>query len=110
MPTYTHLAITDVNEFIYGRAPKPVTTKSGLVIGGGTVYPELNFTLPPMTINVDSLPEVRNQYNMMIEGACARAVELHAPGLVVEFELLPPQTLNPEWGAEVTAILRSALD
>jgi len=46
----------------------------------------------------------------MIEGACQRAVELHAPGLVVEFELLPDLTLTPEWGAEVTAILRAALD
>ncbi len=46
----------------------------------------------------------------MIEGACQRAVELHAPGLVVEFELLPDLTLTPEWGAEVTAILREALD
>ena len=44
----------------------------------------------------------------MITGACTRAVELHAPGLVVEFELLPDLTLMPEWGAEVTAILRAA--
>lgn len=46
----------------------------------------------------------------MISEACARAVELHAPGLVVEFELLPDLTLKPEWGAEVTKILRDALD
>ncbi len=63
-----------------------------------------------MVITEETLPEVRGQYTQMIEEACRRAVELHVPGLVVEYELLPPQTLNPEWGAEITAILRSALD
>ena len=45
---YKSLAISDSLELIFGLAPKPVTTRSGMVIGGGTVYPELNFTLPPM--------------------------------------------------------------
>jgi methanol--5-hydroxybenzimidazolylcobamide Co-methyltransferase len=63
-----------------------------------------------MEIEFSTLPEVRAQYTQMIEGVCQRAVELHAPGLVVEFELLPPMTLNPEWGAEVTAILRKTLN
>ncbi|MCS7060659.1 MAG: methyltransferase MtaB domain-containing protein [Anaerolineae bacterium] len=110
MNTYTQLAIRDLDAFVFGYAPKPVVTRSGLVIGGGTVYPELNFTLPPMEIEAGTMPEVRAQYADMIESACQRAVELHAPGLVVEFELLPPMTLQPEWGAEITAILRATLD
>jgi methanol--5-hydroxybenzimidazolylcobamide Co-methyltransferase len=108
--TYTDLAINDLDQFVFGQAPQPLTTRSGLVIGGGTVYPELNFTLPPMEIMAETMPEAKALYAEMIEGACARAVELHAPGLVVEFELLPPMTLNPEWGAEITAILRNTLD
>ncbi len=79
-----------------------MTLKNGLVIGGGTVYPELNFTLPDMLISAETMPEVRKQYTQMITEACKRAVELHAPGLVVEFELLPDLTLTPEWGAEMT--------
>ena len=63
-----------------------------------------------MNINAESMPEVRSQYTQMISEACARAVELHAKGLVVEFELLPDLTLTPEWGAEITAILRGVLD
>ncbi len=110
MNTYRELAIKDIDAFVFGQAPHPLTTRSGMVIGGGTVYPELNFTLPPMHIEADTLPEVRAQYTEMIEGVCARAVELSAPGLVVEFELLPPMTLVPEWGAEVTHILRNTLD
>jgi methanol---5-hydroxybenzimidazolylcobamide Co-methyltransferase len=110
MPGYTSLAITNIDDFIYGKCPQPVALKNGLVIGGGTVYPELNFTLPDMLIEKSSMPEVLKQYAQMIEGACQRAVELHAPGLVVEFELLPDLTLTPQWGADVTAIVRETLD
>jgi methanol--5-hydroxybenzimidazolylcobamide Co-methyltransferase len=110
MPSFSRLAIQNLDDFIYGVAPQPVHLKSGLVIGGGQVYPELNFTLPNMQVTQDTMPEVRQQYTQMISEACARAVELHAPGLVVEFELLPDLTLKPEWGAEVTKILRDALD
>lgn len=110
MTKYTSLAISDPNLLIFGHAPKPVTTKRGLVIGGGTVYPELNFTLPAMEINQESLPKVNAHFAQIIEEACQRAVELHTPGLVVEFELLPPMTLQPEWGADITAILSGTLD
>ena len=48
---YKSLAISDPQELTFGLAPKPVTTLSGMVIGGGTVYPELNFTLPTMSID-----------------------------------------------------------
>jgi methanol--5-hydroxybenzimidazolylcobamide Co-methyltransferase len=69
-----------------------VTLKNGLVIGGGMVYPELNFILPGMVITPETMDEVRAQYTQMISEACTRAVELHTPGLVVEFELLPELT------------------
>ena len=107
---YQSLAISNLDDFIYGSCPRPVTLKNGLVIGGGEVYPELNFTLDNMLIDAGSMPKVYEEYTQMITGACTRAVELHAPGLVVEFELLPDLTLTPEWGAEVTRILRQSLD
>ena len=109
MPDYHSLAIQNLDAFIYGTSPYPVHLKNGLVIGGGTVYPELNFTLPNMIVNADSMAEVRAQYTQMIQEACKRAVELNATGLVVEFELLPDLTLEPEWGAEVTRILHDTL-
>ncbi|MHB1459916.1 MAG: methyltransferase MtaB domain-containing protein [Armatimonadota bacterium] len=110
MNTYNALAIKDLKKFVFGTSPNPVTTKSGLVIGGGMVYPELNFTLPPMDITVETWSEVERQYTQMINDAGHRAVALHSEGIVVEFELLPPMTHNPEWGARVTAILRKTLD
>lgn len=109
MPQYPSLAIQNLDAFLYGSSPKPVTLKNGLVIGGGTVYPELNFTLPNMIVDAESMGEVRKQYAQMITEATKRAVELNAPGLVVEFELLPDLTLVPEWGAEITKILKDTL-
>ncbi|MBM3493839.1 MAG: methanol--corrinoid methyltransferase [Armatimonadetes bacterium] len=103
-------AIASLDEFVYGRAPKPVGCGHGVVIGDGVVLPEVNFTLPPLEVSADTWPDVRNQYTEMIEGVCRRAVELGAPGLIVEFETLPPMTVNPEWGAEITRLLADTLD
>lgn len=57
-----------------------------------------------MTINKQTWPEVINQYEEMISGVCRRAIDLHSNKLVVEFELLPPMTEYPEWGAEITTL------
>lgn len=110
MTIFDKLTINKLEDFIYGSSPHPVVLKNGLVIGGGEVIPEINFTLPGMQINTGSMPEVRSLYKQMMEEICRRAVELHAPALVVEFELLPELTITPQWGAEITAILRSVLN
>ncbi len=110
MRKYKELAIDSLDDFLFGQCPYPLTLNNGMMIGAGTVYPELNFTLPGMIIEKRSMEEVRNQYKEMISGATKRAAELNLPGLVVEFELLPDLTLTPEWGAEITIILREELD
>jgi methanol--5-hydroxybenzimidazolylcobamide Co-methyltransferase len=99
----------NVNEFIYGSAKYPVICKNGLTIGGGSIYPELNFTLPPMTIKKDTMPEVINQYKGILEDALKRAKELCVSALVVEVELLPPTTYNPAWGIEITKVVRDIM-
>ena len=104
-----HLAISNPADLRFGVAPKPLTTLRGLTIGGGIVYPELNFTLPPMFVNESTMPDVRMQYQQIITGALHRAVELEAPGLVIEFETLPPMTENPAWGIELTRMLLDAM-
>lgn len=98
-------------DLVFGSAPRPVVCRRGLVIGGGDVYPEINFTLPSMDMGAAGVrAAVREHYREMIEGVCQRAVELEAPGLVVEYELLPPMTLEPEWGAEITRLLSGTMD
>ncbi|MEP0765148.1 MAG: methanol--corrinoid methyltransferase [Fimbriimonadia bacterium] len=103
------LAIASLNDFIFGRAPKPVTCGRGVEIGTGTVIPEVNFTLPPIDIGEATWPEIRDQYSDMIRRVCERAVALEAPALLVEFETLPPMTMRPAWGADVTRILADTL-
>lgn len=103
------LAYNHVDDFIYGKAPHPVTLKNGLVIGGGEIIPELNFTLPPMQITQSTLPEVIKQYTEIIEDACKRADELYLKNLVAEIELLPPTTYEPSWGIEITKVVKDVM-
>lgn len=106
---YTKLAYTSINDFVYGSCPNPVTCKNGMVIGGGTVYPEINFTLPAMEATSETLPKAKEIYKEIITGVLDKALHLHVPGLVVEFETLPQYTEHPEWGLEIFRILRSTM-
>ena len=106
---YRALAISDPRQLIYGRSPRPVRCGFDLTIGGGLVFPEVNFTLPAIEIEDGTWSEVISQYHEMAGSIVRRAVALQAPGIVLEFELLPPMTANPAWGAEITALLRRHL-
>lgn len=104
------LAITTPDELIFGRAPKPVTCGHNLILGGGQVYPELNFTLPAMLIEDATWAQVCRHYEDIGEAFVRRAAAMGLPGLVIEFEQLPAMTDQPSWGGEITAILRKHLD
>ncbi|MDR2469104.1 MAG: hypothetical protein LBD27_01310 [Tannerella sp.] len=99
------LVITKPEELMFGLAPKPVKTRRGLLIGGGTVYSELNFTLPTITINDSTLPEVYRHYREIADGALHRAAELNSPGVILEFETLLEMTQNPKIGIEIVKIM-----
>ena len=95
MKKFSQLAYGSVEDLMYGRARHPLNLRSGMVLGDGTVYPELNFTLPPMLVEKSTIPAIYEQYKQIIADATRRAAELEALGLVVEFELLPPMTEVP---------------
>lgn len=107
--TYTELAVGSADDLLFGVAPRPVRCGLGLEIGGGAVYPEVNFTLPTMEMTDATWPEVRAHYEEIGRQVVGRALRLKSPGLVLEFELLPPMTERPEWGAELTRILKQPL-
>jgi len=98
---FTTTAYKQLSDFVYGKSLYPVPLKNGMVIGGGTMYPEVNFTLPTMMITKETMPEVIRNYKEIITGVCERAKELYVPGFVAEIEVLPPMTVNPAWGVEV---------
>jgi methanol---5-hydroxybenzimidazolylcobamide Co-methyltransferase len=102
---YHQLAIADARDLVFGRAPHPVTTRRGLVLGGGTLYPELNFTLPPMEVSLATLPDVKAHYHQIVSEALKRAREMHAPGLVFEFETLLEMTMTPRIGVELVELM-----
>lgn len=106
---FSELAYKNQEEFVYGYAKNPVTCKNVMVIGGGQIFPEINFTLPPMLVTEKTINDVYRQYKEIIEGVCKRAKELYVPGFTAEIELLPPMTFNPKWGIEITRIVRDIM-
>src|ERR1035437_4281342 len=108
--TYSTLAIPSSDDLLYGVSPLPLACGLGLTIGGGEVFPEVNFTLPAMNIEAGTWTEVVAHYDEMAAQILRRAVSLGVPGIVLEFELLPPMTDRPEWGAEITAVLKRHLE
>jgi len=107
--TFETLTITRPEDLRFGVAPQPVSCGYGIHIGAGKVYPELNFTLPIMSIEEATWQEVRAHYQELGAMIVRASKRLRLPGLVVEFELLPPMTEKPAWGAEITTILNDAL-
>ncbi|MFR3146270.1 methyltransferase MtaB domain-containing protein [Eubacterium callanderi] len=106
---FDKLAINNLDDFIYGTCPNPVTTKSGMVIGGGTVYPEINFTLPGMDVNDQTIDKALSIYSNIIDGVLKRAAELYAPGVLVEFETVPDFTEHPKYGIDANRILLNGI-
>jgi len=94
---FSTLAIPSQDRLLYGVSPQPLECGLGLTIGAGTVFPEVNFTLPPISIGDDTWDEVKAHYEEMAAQILRRAVALAVPGIVLEFELLPAMTERPEW-------------
>ncbi|NBC30892.1 MAG: methanol--corrinoid methyltransferase [Spirochaetes bacterium] len=107
---YDTLAIKDATELIFGRSPNPVTTSTGLQIGTGSVVPELNFTLPTMTVNASTRNEVVGIYRQIATDALERAYELQQAQVVLEFETLLEMTNDPSLGVEIVAAMREVSD
>jgi methanol--5-hydroxybenzimidazolylcobamide Co-methyltransferase len=106
---FTSLAIPSHDQLVFGACPHPLACGLGLTLGAGQVFPEVNFTLPPLSIARESWPAVVAHYEEMAAQILRRAVALAVPGIVLEFELLPAMTDEPEWGAEIAALLKRHL-
>jgi methanol--5-hydroxybenzimidazolylcobamide Co-methyltransferase len=105
----SRLAYESASELVFGCCRKPVHCGFDLTIGSGHVFPEVNFTLPLISVEKATWSQVVAQYDDMATRILEHAISLRVPGLVLEFELLPAMTLTPEWGAELTVLLVSHL-
>jgi methanol--5-hydroxybenzimidazolylcobamide Co-methyltransferase len=108
-PLASATAVSDPRDLVFGHALKPVNCGFDLTIGAGLVFPEVNFTLPVLDVTDASWGRVREHYDEMARNILKRCVALQVPGVVLEFELLPAMTENPEWGAELTELLHNHL-
>jgi methanol---5-hydroxybenzimidazolylcobamide Co-methyltransferase len=107
---YKSLIITNPEDLMFGMAPKPVKTRRGLVIGGGQVYAELNFTLPVMSINESTLSDVYRHYREIAEDALERALHLETKGVILELETLLEMTKSPQIGIEIVKIMNEVCE
>ena len=107
---FTGLAYRSPDEIVFGEAPNPVTAGFGVTIGGGQVLPEVDFTLPTMSITPNTWNDVQAQFQQMTKGVLARAVQLDCPALGLEIEHLYELTTNPEWGADITRQAKSIME
>ncbi len=98
---FHHLSIEKPEDLLFGFAPHPVKTPRGLIIGGGHVYPELNFTLPPMKISHETLPEIKRYYTEIITESLEHAMHIYSKGIIFEFETLLEMTSTPDIGVEL---------
>lgn len=107
---YSSLAVPTAHGLLFGTAPHPVTTRRGIVIGGGIVYPELNFTLAPTKITLASIPALRLEYAGIVRDALERALALESPGIIFEFETLIEMTQEPRIGVELVTAMNEVCE
>lgn len=107
---YAQMAYSSPEEMIFGTAKKPLACGNGVLIGVGEVNPEVNFTLPPMAIREETLPDIRQRFREMVERILTRAVQQGLSALVLELEHLYELTLFPDWGALVTADIKRVME
>ena len=109
MERFRTTAYSSATEMVFGRAKSPVTCGMDVVIGGGEVLPEVNFTLPSIPIDHDTIGRVLEEYRSMASTVLERSARIGMETLVLKFEHLFELTLNSKWGAEVSAVIKEQL-
>ncbi len=107
---YKSLVINSPGELIFGTAPYPVTTRRGLIIGGGHVYPEINFTIPPMEVTEKVIAELTSYYKGIVSDILERALHLNSEGIIIEFEPLIEMTRFPEIGIQLVKVMNDVCE
>jgi len=104
----TQMAYSSGDEMIFGTAKKPVTTKRGIVIGGGHVHPEI---VPhPRPGSEKTLKTLLREYERANGDALERMTIVGHPTLVIENEHIFQMTNNPKWGGEIAAQTAKQMD
>jgi methanol--5-hydroxybenzimidazolylcobamide Co-methyltransferase len=104
----TKMAYGSGAEMMFGTAKKPVTTKRGIVIGGGLVHPEV---VPhPRPGSEKTMKTLLREYERANGDALERMVIVGHPTLQIENEHVFQMTHNPKWGGEIAAQTARQMD
>ncbi len=104
----TQMAYKSGAEMMFGTAKKPVTTKRGIVIGGGFVHPEV---VPhPRPGSEKTMKTLLREYERANGDALERMVIVGHPTLQIENEHVFQMTHNPKWGGEIAAQTARQMD
>lgn len=104
----TEMAYENGDEMIFGTAKHPVTTKRGIVIGGGHVHPEV---VPhPRPGSEKTMKTLLREYERANGDAPERMVIVGHPTLQIENEHVFQMTHNPKWGGEIAAQTAKQMD
>ncbi len=107
---FKSLKIDNAKDLIFGTSPNPVKTRRGLIIGGGIVYPELNFTLPAVEVSPATKESIVKQYQEIVTDALNRAVDLHSNGLILELETVIEMTKYPDIGISIVKAMNDVCE
>jgi len=104
----TGMAYKNGDEMMFGTAKKPVTTKRGMVLGGGQVHPEV---VPhPRPGSEKTQKTLLREYEKANGDALERMVIVGHPTLQIENEHVFQMTHNPKWGGEIAAQTARQMD
>jgi methanol--5-hydroxybenzimidazolylcobamide Co-methyltransferase len=104
----TKMAYKSGDDMIFGTAKAPVTTKRGIVIGGGYVHPEL--VAHPRPGSEKTKKTLLREYERANGDALERMVIVGHPTILIENEHIFQMTHNPEWGGEIAAQTAKQMD
>ncbi len=104
----TKMAYKSGEDMIFGTCPQPVTTKRGIVIGGGYVHPEL--VAHPRPGSEKTKKTLLREYERANGDALERMVIVGHPTIQIENEHIYQMTHNPEWGGEIAAQTAKQMD
>jgi methanol--5-hydroxybenzimidazolylcobamide Co-methyltransferase len=102
------MAYASADDMMFGTAKQPVTTRRGLVIGGGYVIPEI---VPhPRPGSEKNIKTLLREFERANGDALERCVVVGHPAVVVENEHVFQMTHDPKWGMEIAAQTAAQID
>jgi methanol--5-hydroxybenzimidazolylcobamide Co-methyltransferase len=102
------MAYNNADEMMFGFSQKPVTTRRGLIIGGGSVIAEV---VPhPRPGSEKTLKILQREFERANGNVLERCINIGAPSLVLENEHVYQMTNNAKWGQDIAALATRQID